>query len=291
MKRIAYLLFAHDNFKHLERLIEALNDKNVHFYLHIDKKSQLPEHLELIENVTFIKSRLKIYWAGFSLVKATMNLLTEAIKEKYDYYIVISGADYPIRPNNSLYKRLEEGGEYISIRKGFSVDKPQKRISQFYYEYYDRRNHGSLRTYIFSKLEAFCSKMVKRKFPFGDIYHGPDWYGLSHNCVTYIISFMENNPEFVKYYSTTLFPSESIFHTIIGNSKFKSEVKMYLTFTEWANSPSPGIINEKHIDIMKNQSVFKTTEGEYTPFFARKFDDTSGDLIKKINKELRNESS
>jgi hypothetical protein len=287
MKRIAYLIFAHDNYEHLKRLINSLDSHNSHFYLHIDQKSELPINLNSFKNLTIIKNRLKIYWAGYSLVQATLNLMEEAIQKDYDYYIVISGADYPIRPNEFLYKRLEEGGEFISIRKGYSKDKPKRRISQYYYEYYNRRDHNNLKTILLSKLETLLAKFIKRSFPFGDIYHGPDWYGLSKDCVSYILTFTKNNPDFVKFYTSTLFPSESFFHTIIGNSKFKSDVRMYLTYTDWSKAPSPALIGKEHIDILTEQTIFNTSEGDFTPFFARKFDDNSADIVNIIESRLR----
>jgi len=40
-KIIAYLIQAHNNEKHLSEMISSLNNKEVSFFIHIDKKSNI----------------------------------------------------------------------------------------------------------------------------------------------------------------------------------------------------------------------------------------------------------
>src|SRR5690606_17510799 len=110
---------AYNNYLHLERLINALDDgENIHYYIHIDKKSDFPSKLKGRKNITFIK-RIKVWWGGWSHQEAILRLMKAASLKYYDYYILISGGDYPIRPNSFLYKKLTEGGEFLNLIEGF----------------------------------------------------------------------------------------------------------------------------------------------------------------------------
>ena len=116
--RIAYLITAYNNFNHLKRLLSALDDSGAFFYIHIDKNSPLPTNLNEFQNITFIK-RHKVWWAGWSHQQAILNLMKEAVSGTYDYYALLSGADYPIREKEFLYDKLRAGGEFISLQEGF----------------------------------------------------------------------------------------------------------------------------------------------------------------------------
>jgi hypothetical protein len=47
------------------------------------------------------------------------------------------------------------------------------------------------------------------------------------------------------------------------------------------------LINQHHVELFKKQIEFDGSYGTYEPFFARKFDDNSADIIELIEKELR----
>ena len=286
--KIAYLISAHNNFEHLGKLIKALDDKNVIFFIHVDKKVDMPKKILGNNKIVFIQ-RIKVWWGGWSHVEAIINLIKEAIKFNADYYVLLSGTDYPIRPNSFLYNKLKEGGEFINIIKGFHTHKPESRIKYYWYDSFDRRNRRSLKTIFFLILERFQRIIItKNNYPFKEVFHGSTWWALSHNCVTYLLTFIKNNPKYVSFYKTSWDPDESFIHTIIGNSEFINECKNNLTYTDWSKKPAPAIIDKEHITQFKNQIEFEETYGKYTPFFARKFIDKSNNLIELIEKELRN---
>jgi hypothetical protein len=87
--KIAYLITAYNNFLHLERLINALNDRtNPVFYVHIDKKSKMPDIFNNLKNVIFIKRR-RIWWGGWSHLASIIDLIREASRNNYEYYILL----------------------------------------------------------------------------------------------------------------------------------------------------------------------------------------------------------
>lgn len=282
--KICYLILAHNNFNHLSRMIEALNDSESTFYIHIDKKVQ-ELYIPPTENVKIIPEHIDINWGGYSMIEATLVLMKYGIDNspEADYYILISGVDYPIRPKSFLFDLLSEGKEYIDISPVPVPFKPLERYEYFYFDY-NRRN---LKYYnpLFL-IEVLLKKLkIKRKAPF-KIYAGTQWFALTHKCIEYILNTVKEDKRYSKFFKHTLVPDEAFFQTIIGNSPFLQHTKSSLTYSDWEVPNPPAIIKEKHIEFLKTHIEFNDEYGQRYPYFARKFDDTNEEFLEKIQNEL-----
>lgn len=280
--KIAYLITAYHNFDHLKKLIEALNDSNVFFYLHIDKNSLLPTNLNEFDNVQFIK-RSKVWWAGWSHQKAILNLMLEAVKANYDYYALISGSDYPIKNNDYLYSQLKQGGEFISIKEGFPSEMKKGWVTNFYFDlFYRRKPNKPIWIKVLLKLEKKISLYFpKKKFPFKKVFFGPTWWVLSHSSIVYILDFLDSNPKYEKFFKNSYCSEEILIPTIIGNSNI-SNLKGNLTYVDWSVHPGPAYISERHFEVFKSNYVSNEI-GDNQAFFARKFKNDSPELLQQID--------
>lgn len=284
--KIAYLITAYHHYSHLKRLILALNDSDVFFYIHIDKNSSMPNNLNEFGNIEFIK-RHKVWWAGWSHQKAILNLMSEAVKRDHDYFALISGGDYPIKKNSFLYSLLNEGGEFISIKEGFPSEMKKGWVTNFYFDlFYRRKPNKPIWIKVLLRLEKKISKCYpKRDFPFEKIFFGPTWWILSRSTVAYVLNFMDVYPEYETFFKHSFCSEEILIPTIIGNSSI-SNLKGNLTYIDWSVNPGPASITEKHIDILKKDLV-SNEYGDNIAFFARKFNDSSTEIINKIDNFLR----
>ena len=279
--KIAYLIAAHGNYRHLERLIKALNEGDCVFYIHIDKQSLLPDIKG--ENIIFLSERVKVKWSGFSLVQVAINLLQRAFEDGCDYYALISGADYPIKPNSYLLELLQQGGEHIQIQKmGADPYAPLSRYKYYYFtDFYNRRNKSSIKTKFFLALQKNLRKLkIKKQIPF-QLYTGAQWFVLSKQCVEYISNEIKRNKKYRQFFLFGFCSDESFFQTIIGNSEFRNNVKGNLTYTDWSVNPGPTRIGKHHVPVLKASDKF----------FARKFDDNSAEIIDAIDRELRTDKN
>lgn len=285
--KIAFLITAYNNYEHLERLIKSVDQKEVTFFIHIDKKAYMPTNLYKFNNIIFIP-RIKVWWGGWSHQEAINNLIKKAVAIKSDYYILISGTDYPIRPAEFLYEKLRSGGQYINLIEGFQAHKPEWRVKYYYFDCFDRRKNKSVKTYLFKNIEDIRKKIItKENYPFSKIYHGSTWWALNFHCISYILNFIQENPKYVKFFKSCWCPEEAFIPTIVGNSHFLSECKNNITYADWTTNPAPAIINEMHLQLFKKQIEFTSSYGTYKPFFARKFNDGSTAIVEKIENELR----
>jgi len=230
--KLAYLILVHNAPHHLSRLINRLDGPNVVFLIHIDKKSDIGPFINAVkkaDNIHFIKNRINIYWRGYSIVKATLELMKAAQKYHANYNILLSGSDYPIKSNRYIHNFLGKSElEYISFFR-FS-DRPawMKKVEQ--YHYLDSRltnpfgYHKTAWRYRWLQMKS-AQLLPKRKFIKNMIpYGGSEWWMITDRCVKYILEFIENNKHFVNFFKYTDAPDELVFQTIIMNSSFARNV-------------------------------------------------------------------
>lgn len=97
--------------------------------------------------------------------------------------------------------------------------------------------------------------------------------------VDYVINFVNENLEFVKFFKHSLIPDEHFFHTVLLNSNIKDEiVNDNLGFLIW-NGSTPITFSIEDAEKLKDSDKL----------FARKFDvDFDFSILDLIDKEMLN---
>jgi hypothetical protein len=250
MMRLAYLIIAHHQPAHLERLVSALDTRDCEFYIHVDKSVDIePFELPLRgrENVHFAKQRFPVEWMGFTHVQSILQLLQEANGNGFDYCVLLSGADYPIKSNNDIRSFFEEAHEeFITFWR--LEDRPSWLHKIQYYYPIDRvpirgwsKNTEAVywRRFFWGRFHQYRHWMPRRNFPFAMVpYGGSDWWSLSAGCVDHILRFVAANPSYVRFYRYTHCPSEMFFHTIVLNSEWAPRVRNFREYQAWSEATS-----------------------------------------------------
>lgn len=239
MEKIYYLILAHNDIENLKRLIDRLN-YNADFLIHIDKKTNINDFRSaflLFDNVHFLDEtqRVKIYWGGYSIVQAELNLVEEALKDdEHIKYILLSGSDYPIKTNRYIYNYLLENKEVEFIR-GIDLDKLEnKNLYAKHIDYYQKHDYPFIKqtnTLFFRTYRAIINRVLRRfklskkirhhKF---DLYQGSQWWGLSKKCLLELVAMYKKNPENYHNFKVGSFaPDEKFFHTLFFNSTFSNK--------------------------------------------------------------------
>jgi hypothetical protein len=121
-------------------------------------------------------------------------------------------------------------------------------------------------------------------------YSGHTWWTLTREACQYIIDFEKSNQSVVRYFEDTFAPEEMFFHTILGNSPFRSRVRRNLVYEDWsARGSHPAMINEKHIAFLATQEKVNLSDayGSGELLFARKFSDDNLDMVRKIEETMK----
>jgi hypothetical protein len=284
--KVSYLILAHGDLVHLERLIDELSDENSRIYIHLDNRVVCPPHLQFKPGIYIIPDPLRLYWGGFSIVQATLKLMRLAAHHGFgDYYALISGTDFPVKSKHQFYNQLKQGGEFMSIQL---ANRSIRTLRYLYhhFERFDRRKYWHPYNAFYHLVETLIKVVFPKRKPSFKLYYGSMWFILSKVCVDYILTKSDSDQKYSDFFRNTLCADEAFFHSIVGNSPFLTQVRPHLTYTHWPTNLNPGPITEKQIDIIKNSATFTGKYGTFSPFFARKFSDSSDKVIAYIKKEL-----
>jgi hypothetical protein len=263
--KLAHLIHAHNEPKQLQRLVERLAHPDADIYIHLDKKTAAGpfEHLEKMDNVFFIKNRVKIYWGTDNIVQATLNGFKQIISSGKDYQFVnlLSGQDYPLKSPDDIHEFLShsQGTAFMNFLR-FDPDWKEAlpRI-----EAYHLNNFRIPGRYTWQTLAN--EFLPKRKIPGKLVPVGrSQGFTIPLECVRYLIGYRESHRKFRRFTKLTWAPDKFIFQTILYNSEHRNKmVNEDLRYIDW----SGGGVSPKVLTMDDGEAL--TTSGA---LFARKFD-------------------
>ena len=124
MTRHAYLIIAYDKLEQLAFQIALLDDPRNDIFIHMDKRSPLSDEdkdrlaAAAKHSAVYFTPRIAVYWGHFSLVEAELILYKSASqKGPYAMYHLISGADMPLRSQDSIHAFFEDKLDKIFITR------------------------------------------------------------------------------------------------------------------------------------------------------------------------------
>lgn len=282
--KIAYIILAYNKPAQLGRLIKKLNHKDCAFFLHIDKKSKFEDFKNELENLPVdteltLLPRTKVYWGAFGMVQATLSGLNLIVNEhKFQRIILLSGQDYPIKSNVYINEFFESNeNNYIPY---FSLPSEEwdlggmKRIQNYHFRFMGRRFTSpplSPPVHLHSKIFYNLLKLRfknPRMFPKGlKPFGGFSWWRITDTAAKEILNFLENRPDFIKFFNYTHCADEMFFQTILLNTKngsiINSVVNSDVSFIKWTRG-------EPHPHILKSSDFEEIQRSD--ALFARKFD-------------------
>lgn len=302
--RIAFLVLNHRPPAQLVRLLNALRSQlpDSPIVVHHDIfHGELPRELiEPIGNVHLVTSGKRIVWGDFGQVEVCLWALTWMRKHlDFDWIVLLSGQDYPIKPLAGLADELTRLdvdavfranpidklplGRHMLMRRRYFFQYRTPRVSWL------RGVPGSVRENVRPTIRPLlvALNMVQplfkvylppdripyrfgwraRKTPFDSkwpCWHASSWFQLSRGTLEYVLDYLDDHPEYVDYCSRTMNADESMLATLVFNSPELRVANRDTTYTRWSNSWSahPDVFQSADLDQLKSVA----------PFFARKFD-------------------
>ena len=202
--KVAYIIIAHKNPAQLVRLIDRLDTDGVSFFLHISKNAdkgffdKTKELLKNKHNCVFLNREI-IYWGHFGIIKATLNGFDQIQGKDFDFTVILSGQDYPLKNNQEIIDTLSsyKGMQLLEYAQFPWEDKVERWeryhfvLNNKHYVYPPYNNKGRLFSLGNSLLSPFITQ--KRDFPEEYVpYGGSFWCCLSKNALEYILDFSQS---------------------------------------------------------------------------------------------------
>jgi hypothetical protein len=300
--KLAYIVLAHKYPEQLLRLIDSLANKNAFFYIHIDKKVDISIFRNVLskahtKNHEFIK-REDGRWGGLGIVNAALNGIYDVLKnmENVDQIILLSGQDYPIKNINYIHEYFHRNShrsyfDYFPLPSNAwnyqGLDRIERSHCYFMGKSYSHPPYsqpGPLK----DKIIQYGMKFIfpeKRLFPINmKPYGGSDWWSMSLEGAHYILKFLKERPDYMRFHKYSASPSEGFFQTILLNSddeKISANViNNNLRYVDWSKrGKNPAIITASYFDLLIKSDRL----------FARKFDlNVDANIVDMIDKEILN---
>ncbi|XP_053564836.1 xylosyltransferase 2 [Bombina bombina] len=275
--RVVYMLVVHGRaIRQLKRLIKAIYHQDHFYYIHVDQRSNYL-HREVVQlaqpygNIRVTAWRMVTIWGGASLLTMYLHSMEDLMKMsdwQWDFFINLSATDYPTRTNEELVL-------FLSKYKDKNFLKSHGRDNARFI-----KKQGLDR--LFHECDSHMWRLGERKIPEGIVLDGgSDWFALTRSFVEYV-TFTKDPlvSELRRFYTYTLLPAESFFHTVLENSPAcDTLVDNNLRVTNW-NRKLGCRCQYKHIvdwcgcspNDFKPQDVVRLQQLSRPTFFARKFE-------------------
>jgi core-2/I-Branching enzyme len=274
--RLAYIISAYRNLGQTARLVRRLERSDAVFLVHVDKKTDAYEYaaleasLEGLPSVRFL-DRHTCHWGGFGHVRATLKGIDELLGSSvpFDYAILLTGQDYPIKPNDYIDGFFERHRP-----QSFMLSEPLPSASWSPRGGLDRIEHWHLRAYGHHLRWPF-----KRTFPAGlRPCGGGAYWSLSRECIEHVARFVAERPDVVSFFKHVDIPDEIFFQTILMNSELReSIVSDNLRYIDWTRGRRPAILETRDFEALRASPKL----------FARKFDvDQDEEVLDLIDRHL-----
>jgi hypothetical protein len=227
--KTAYLILAHENPAQLLRLLRRLNGPGSYFFLHVDKRVPDTAFAPM-----FTDSDLKIIpvtrentqWGGLGIVKATLNGLRQicAYDGSFDFIHLISGADYPIVSNAKIddFLAARVGKIFMEMHRmpvDFWPHGGMRRIEWYNFiriQHYSRWKSWTLS--IANKILTAIPWLRRRHPSYVSPFGGSQWWSISLPAARYILRFVDEHPDYLRFHRHTLAPDECFFQSILGSA-------------------------------------------------------------------------
>lgn len=288
----AYIISAHKNPTHLNRLITRLNDGNSEFFVHIDQKVDITPFLSLSligEQVHFLP-RFDGTWGRYGIIEPYISGL-RAVKDSstnFDRIMLLSGQDYPIKSNQEI-DAFFATSPYSVFIDYFPIPNYEKwpggdrggwyRVDKYYLgsKWYQLLTSKSL------NFMGNFLPFLRRKMPDGmKAYTGQTWWNLDMYALNYILNYHDTHPEYFKFHRHTFVADELFIQMIVANSGddalLASIEKSEKRFTIWETPTSahPKILDKGDFDKIRSSN----------DLFARKFEEADTEILDLIDEKI-----
>ncbi len=279
MTRIAYVISAYRLPAQLVRLVRRLAAPGVTFAVHVDRKTRRSVVDEMVAgtgalDVTFLPRHVS-HWGGFGHVRTSLKGIDHLYRTgvEFDYAVLLTGQDYPLRSAASIAERLGGSGGSSFMNWWALPYAPWgergglERFEDWHWVTYDRKH---------------IALPLRRRLPHGFApFGGGAYWCFARPLVDYVQRFVTTSRDYVRFFEHVLIPDELFFQTLIMNSPLRdSVVNDNLRYLDWSREPAPAVLGVGDVDRMLGSDKL----------FARKFDETvDPDVLDRLDEVIDGE--
>jgi hypothetical protein len=284
---ICFVVISHSEPELLKRLLSALDRtyRDPPIVVHHDfSQCPLPDDaLKWAAKLQFVRPHVRTSWAHISIVTAFLAGLDQLYRNHApDWFVLLSGSDYPARPGSTVVNELVAGDfdlymDYQLVER--SPREIQSDADEISYLGTDSLSWRSMaydryvaRSYRYPSLTKRLRPTHRRLIlrnemllglfnPFSSklrCHAGDHWFTGNAAVAQKLIRSQRDFPKLFQYYATRFCPEESVYHTILANSPDLRIKKDNKRFTDWSlRNNHPKTLTRLHLnEIIRGGSHF-----------------------------------
>ncbi|MDZ8189625.1 MAG: beta-1,6-N-acetylglucosaminyltransferase [Nostoc sp. ChiSLP02] len=247
----------------------------------------------LSKNVLLVRPHIKTEWGGFTLIEATIKSLQLMYEtpDAPDWFVLLSGADYPIKSANQILDDLGSNPYHAYIQyEQITYDiykqdlKPnmlwlknsyQRYCTKSFSLNYSKKYFGQLNIEICLEHPLLTKAFLPFSKKFA-CFSGSQWFCANCKAAEYIIDFHNQKNAVTLYYEKLKYTDESYFQTILANAPhltLKNDRRRYI---DWSTGgPHPKVLLMEDLPNLLASSAH----------FARKFDiDIDSNILDELDR-------
>lgn len=283
MARIAFILLSHKDPEGIIRQATQLTQAGDYIAIHYDASAPRHEFERIQEaladnpNVTFAKRRVKCGWGEWSLVDATLKAVEAAVDAfpRATHFYMISGDCMSIKSAEYAHEFLDaEDVDYIEAFDFFDSDWIKTGMKEERLIYRHVLNERKHKTLFYAMLKTQKKLGLKRKIPEDiQVMIGSQWWCLRRRTIEWVLDFIRQRPDVMRFFRTTWIPDETFFQTLVMHVVPEAEVRTRtLTFLLFTDYGMPVTFYNDHYDLLLSQDYL----------FARKISPEALDLKERL---------
>jgi Core-2/I-Branching enzyme len=276
---VGFVLLTHNKPHQVVRLVNTLNrmfDRPPIACHHDFSKCDLPKNLA--SNVALVHPHFQTGWGKFSVIDAMLSalMLMYESPDAPDWFVLLSGADYPIKPAQQILDDLATSPYDVHIPHELIQYKAYERHWQEHCHY----RYCSVKFKIPSinkKLQLTQRQITLEHplltapfLPFSKNFRcfaGEHWFCANRKAAQYLIEFHKSGSALADHYRSldihTMTPDESYYHTIFCNAPHLKVSQNHWRYIDWSGKGAhPKILQLEDLPEIQSSSAH----------FARKFD-------------------
>lgn len=224
---LRFAVLVHDDAEMLRKLALRLMPYPV--FVHLDAALDIDDFLasadgDMPPNVEFIERRFKVYWGGYSVVRAMIACAEASMQmaEDSDHVLFLSGHCYPLRPIEDLLQKLRSNTEAQFVRayrlrdySGWHTDRFMKR--HWFDISWPGKSAPRSRRLVRNGLKKISS-LLPAKTTALDVVAGSQWMALTVECLREALHAVQSEPYDI--FKNSFAPDEMAIQTFIYNSRW-----------------------------------------------------------------------
>lgn len=234
--QVAFLIVCHAEPEMLARLARRLVAPGCASFVHVNVRSDIAAFRQAtagIPALSFVADddRVAVNWCGYSLIRAVLAAIRLALAEQPDTqrFVLLTGADYPIKPLPDILAEIRKNHEIIKIDRRLDwngrswFDRTVTNVFLGDNNLFNQRSPLKPVRLLGRLIERFARRWRRYSLP---IYNGPSWWSLTRAAMDEALAIAADPATDIAWFSRSRTPDETVFHTLVRNSSRAGAIKL-----------------------------------------------------------------